>query len=118
APPAGTGAAGGADQKLGAVAAAVLLAVAALVVEQAGAAQRLGHRAVGRGRLGVAAVTAALGAPAPAVMGAARAAAPAVRAVTPGIALRPAALGAAAVARRATAAVAGGCSRGRTAPAV
>jgi hypothetical protein len=55
--------------RLRAVGAAVLLAGrVALVVDQAGAAQSLGHRAVRRGRLGIAAV-AGLGSPAPAVTG-------------------------------------------------
>src|SRR5580704_9767521 len=54
---------------LGAIGAAVLRGGrVALLVDQAGAAQGLGHRAVGRGRRGVAAVG-ALGSAAPAVTG-------------------------------------------------
>ena len=65
--------------RLGAVGAAVLLASAvALVVDKASAAECLGHRAVRRGRLGVAGIAAA-----PAVSASAWA-------IAPGIALRPA----------------------------
>ncbi len=69
--------------RLRAVGAAVLLAGrVALVVDQAGAAEGLGHRAVRRGRLGVAgiALRPGLGSPAPAVTGVAWSAAPAVAA--------------------------------------
>jgi hypothetical protein len=78
-----------AEISLRAVLAAVLLAgLGTLVVDKAGAAESLGHRAVRRGRLGVASLTGlASAAPAvigvawagpPAVIGGARAAAPAV----------------------------------------
>src|SRR6201996_7917472 len=62
---------------LGAVGAAVLR-LGALVVQEARAAEGIGHRAVGRGRLSVAAVAALGGSPAPAVVGVAGTAASAV----------------------------------------
>jgi hypothetical protein len=67
-----------AEISLRAVLAAVLLAgLGTLVVDKAGAAESLGHRAVRRGRLGVASLT-GLASAAPAVIGVAWAGAPAV----------------------------------------
>jgi hypothetical protein len=88
-----------AEISLRAVLAAVLLAgLGTLVVDKAGAAESLGHRAVRRGRLGVASLT-GLASAAPAVIGVAWAGAPAViggaRAAAPAVvasAREPAAL--------------------------
>src|ERR1700761_3279406 len=95
---------------LGAVGAAVLR-LGALVVQEARAAEGIGHRAVGRGRLSVAAAAALGGSPAPAVIGVAGTAASAVGTGASAPAVTATALPAPAV-------TAGTTVTGRSAPAV